>query len=47
VIVEVNRVPVTGSADLDRRLRAAPRPSTALLRVRRDHAYLYVGIELD
>jgi serine protease Do len=47
VIVEVNRVPVAGSADLDRRLRAAPRPSTALLRVRRDHAYLYVGIELD
>ena len=34
-------------ADLDRRLHDAPRPSTALLRVRREHAYLYVGIELD
>ena len=47
VILEVNRARVGGSADVERRLREAPRPSTALLRVRRDRSYLYVGIELN
>jgi serine protease Do len=46
VIVEVNRAPVASATDLERRMREAPRPSTALLRVRRGSSYLYIGIEL-
>ena len=47
VVVEVNRRGVTSAGDLDRALAAAPRPSTALLRVRRDKSFLYVGIDLE
>src|SRR5262249_12885138 len=35
VVVELNRAEVRGAADLDAKLARAPRPSTALLRVRR------------
>ena len=46
VVIEVNRVPVTGAADAIGKLRRAPRPSTALLRIRREKEFLYVGIDL-
>jgi serine protease Do len=46
VVIEVNRVPVTSADDVTRGLRRAPRPSTALLRVRREGDFLYVGIDL-
>jgi serine protease Do len=47
VVVEVNRHPVKKAAELQRMLAVAPRPSTALLRVRRSGSFLYVGIDLD
>jgi serine protease Do len=47
VIVEVDRRAVKGAADLTQRLASAARPGTALLRVRRDGAFLYVGVDLD
>ena len=47
VVVEVDRTPVRSAADAARRLFLAPRPSSALLRVRRDGAFLYVGVDLS
>jgi serine protease Do len=46
VVVELNRSPVKSAADLRHLLGAAPRPSTALLRVRRRGSFLYVGIDV-
>ncbi len=46
VVIEVDRAPVRCAADAVRRLLLAPRPSSALLRVRRDGAFLYVGVDL-
>jgi S1-C subfamily serine protease len=49
VVVEVDRIPVHGAADAARRLTRPPPESaghTALLRVRRDGSFLYVGIDL-
>ena len=47
VVVEINRHAVKSSADLSRCLAAAPRPSTALLRVHRAGSFLYVGLDLE
>jgi S1-C subfamily serine protease len=49
VVVEVDRTPVHGAADATRRLTRPPPDGaghTALLRVRRDGSFLYVGIDL-
>jgi serine protease Do len=47
VVVEVNRRAVKTAAELAHLLAATPRPSTALLRVRRAGSFLYVGIDLE
>lgn len=46
VVVEANRRPVHNATDLTERLSRAARPSTMLLRVRREGTYLYVGVDL-
>ena len=47
VVVEVNRRPVKSASELTRELARASRPSTALLRVRRETTFLYVGVDLE
>jgi serine protease Do len=47
VVLEANRHPVRGAADLTDRLQRAERPSTVLLRVRREGVFLYVGVDLE
>jgi serine protease Do len=47
VVVEVNRRTVKSALDLERELARASRPSTALLRVRREAGFLYVGVDLE
>ncbi|MFT3771146.1 MAG: trypsin-like peptidase domain-containing protein [Minicystis sp.] len=47
IVVEINRRAVKTAAELTQHLAAAPRPSTALLRVRRDGSFLYIGIDLE
>ncbi len=46
IVVEVDRTPVRSAAEASRRLLQAPRPSSALLRVRREGTFLYVGVDL-
>jgi serine protease Do len=47
VVVELNRVAVRTAADLSAKLARAPRPSTALLRLRREGAFVFTGIDLE
>jgi serine protease Do len=47
VVVEVNRRPVKNAAELGKALAAIKRPATALLRVKRDGSFLYVGLDLS
>jgi serine protease Do len=47
VVVEANRRPVRSAAELTEHLSRAERPSTVLLRVRREGMFLYVGVDLE
>ncbi|APR75009.1 Serine protease DO-like protease [Minicystis rosea] len=47
IVVELNRRVVKTSGELTQLIAAAARPSTVLLRVRRDGSFLYVGIDLE
>ncbi len=47
VVLEVNHKPVRRAAEALKQISSTPRPGAALLRVKRDGEFLYVGIDVS